>query len=74
MWIFKKKVSEEEFQKFKKNVQRSFRKVKADNQDLEHRLKVLNKITIALCPLSKQFTELQRQFTERLGFYPYLYR
>ena len=60
MWFFKKKISEEEFQKFKKNVQRSFRKVKAENKDFENRLKVLNKITIALCPLSKQFTELQR--------------
>ena len=66
MWIFKKKVTEEEFQKFKKNVQRSFKKVKADNKDFKNRLKVLTKVTMALCPLSKQFTELQRQFTELL--------
>ena len=66
MWIFKKKITEEEFEKFKKNVQRSFKKVKAENKDFENRLKVLTKITIALCPLSKQFTELQRQFTELL--------
>ena len=66
MWIFKKKITEEEFQKFKKNVQRSFQKVKAENKDFEQRLKVLNKVTMALCPLSKQFTELQRQFTEML--------
>ena len=59
MWIFKKKITEEEFEKFKKNVQRSFKKVKAENKDFEYRLKVLTKVTMALCPLSKQFTEPQ---------------
>ncbi len=63
MWFFKKKISEKEFQKFKQNVRRSFKKVKADNKDLENRLKVLTKLTMALCPLSKQFTELLKQFS-----------
>ncbi len=66
MWFFEKKVTEEEFSKFQKQVQKSFQKVKADNRDLENQLTVLTKVTMALSPLSKRFTELQRQFTELL--------
>ena len=66
MWFFEKKVTEEEFSKFQKQVQKSFQKVKADNRDLENQLTVLTKVTMALSPSSKRFTELQRQFTELL--------
>ncbi len=66
MWFFEKKVTEEEFSKFQKQVQKSFQKVKADNRDLGKQLTVLTKVTMALSPLSKRFTELQRQFTELL--------
>ena len=66
MWFFEKKVTEEEFSKFQKQVQKSFQKVKADNRNLGNQLTVLTKVTMALSPLSKRFTELQRQFTELL--------
>jgi len=64
MWLFKKKITEEEFRKFEKRILRSFTKIRKDNRDLENRLAVLTKVIMALCPLSKQFTELQQQFTE----------
>ena len=57
MWFFEKKVTEEEFSKFQKQVQKSFQKVKADNRDLGKQLTVLTKVTMALSPLSKRFTE-----------------
>ena len=63
MWFFEKKVTEEEFSKFQKQVQKSFQKVKADNRDLENQLTVLTKVTMALSPLSKRFTELLKQFS-----------
>jgi len=66
MWIFKKKLSEEEFQKFKRSVRRSFKKVKTDHRILENRIIVLDKGLNELRPLSKRFTELQHQFTELL--------
>ena len=66
MWFFKKKVTQEEFRQFGNRVEKSFHEVKEHNRDLENRLEVLTNVTIALCPLSKQFTELQRQFTELL--------
>lgn len=66
MWIFKKKLSEEEFQKFKRGVRRSFKKVKTDHRILENRITVLDKGLNELRPLSKRFTELQHQFTELL--------
>jgi hypothetical protein len=64
MMFFKKKVTEEEFQTFEKQVRKSFMKFRRENRVLENRLEVLTKVTMSLCPLSKQFTELQHQFTE----------
>jgi len=64
MRLFKKKITEEEFRKFEKRIKRNFQKVKKDNRELENRLTVLTKVTMGLCPLSKQFTELRNQFTE----------
>ncbi len=66
MWLFKKKLTEEAFQKFEKRILKSFQKVRADNRLLEKQITVLTKVTMTLCPLSKRFTELQRQFTELL--------
>ena len=57
MWLFKKKVTEEAFQKFEKRVLKSFQKVRADNRLLEKQIAVLTKVTMTLCPLSKRFTE-----------------
>ena len=64
MWPFKKKVSREEFCKFKKRVRKSIRGVRKDNHKLEKQLKLITKVTFSLLPLSRKFINLQSQFTE----------
>lgn len=64
MRFLKRKATEEEFRKFEKRIRRSLRQMRKENLDLENRLSVTTKVTMALCPLSKRFTELQQQFTE----------
>lgn len=64
MRFFRKKVTLEDFGRFEKSVQDSFEKIKHHNQDLEKQLAVITQVTMALCPLSERFRELQKQFTE----------
>ena len=64
MRFFRKKVTLEDFSRFEISVHESFEKIKRHNQDLEKQLSVITQVTMALCPLSVRFTELQRQFTE----------
>jgi len=64
MWFFKKKVTKEEFQKFEKQVQKSLQKKESKNRDLNKQIEVITTVTFSLIPLSKQFNELQTQFTE----------
>jgi hypothetical protein len=64
MRFFKKKVTNDEFQEFERRIQKSFKIIRKKNRDLENRVEVLTKVTMSLCPLSKQFTELQHQLTE----------
>lgn len=66
MWIFKKKISHDEFVKFKSNVKRSFRRYRKDIKHLNQKCEFLNKELSKVNPLSKRFSELQNQFTELL--------
>ena len=66
MWLFNKKVSQDDFKKFKNNIKRSFLKFKKDIKQLNQRCELLNKELNKVKPLSKRFSELQDQFTELL--------
>ena len=57
MWLFKKKVTKEEFLKFEKQVQESFCKAETRNQELNKQLGIITAVTYSLIPLLKQFTE-----------------
>jgi hypothetical protein len=62
MWFFKKKVTKEEFQIFEKQIQKSLEKLESKNQALTKQFEVITVVTFSLIPLSKQFTELIKQF------------
>ena len=64
MWIFKKKVSQDDFNKLKTNVRRSFRKHKKDMKILNQKCEFLRKDLNKVKPLSKRFSELQDQLNE----------
>jgi len=63
MWLFKKKVSQDDFIKFKNNVKISFQRYKKDIILLKQRSEFLYKELNKVKPLSEQFTELLNQFT-----------
>ena len=57
MWIFKKKVSQDDFIKLKANVKSSFRKHKKDIKLLKYKCEFLEKELNKVKPLSKRFSE-----------------
>lgn len=52
MWLFRKKVSLDDFQRFKTKIKRSFRKYKRDIKQLNQRCDYLNKELNKVKPLS----------------------
>ena len=66
MWIFKKKVSQDDFIKLKTNLKRSFSKHKKDMKILNQQCEFLKKEINKIKPLSKKFSDFQNQFTELL--------
>jgi uncharacterized protein involved in exopolysaccharide biosynthesis len=61
MWLFQKKVSHDDFRKFKTNVKKSFQRNKKDVKLLNQRYEFLRKELNKVKPLSIRFSELQRQ-------------
>jgi hypothetical protein len=64
MRVFTKKVTIEEFLELSNTVQDKFNELEQMSQYLEKELSIMSKLTLALCPLPKQFNGLQNQFTE----------
>lgn len=62
MWLFKKKVSLDDFIRFKTNVKSSFRKYKKDIKQLNQKCEFLEKELNKVRPLSKRFSELHVTF------------
>jgi len=57
-WLFKKKTSHDDFQRFKTNVKKSFRKYKKDIMQLNQKCEFLRKKLNKVKPLSTRFSEL----------------
>jgi hypothetical protein len=64
MGLFRKKVTESEYHKFRKHIQSAVETVQKDNKNLKKQLTIISQVTMTLLPLSKKFTDIQSQFTD----------